>query len=102
LFSKDLKEGCISYIPKAQARHILTQSVPVVLQNHEISFYFTQDGLEYLFDTSSTFDGYTFDFSFNEDNGLKGKATTKFSGRVIIKGQNVDNIDNVTFYVKLI
>jgi hypothetical protein len=102
MFSKDLKEGCINYIPKAQARHILTQSVPVALQNHDISFHFTKDGTEYLFSTYNKFGGHTSEFSFNEKSGLKGEATTKFTGRVTIKGQDVLKTDDVNFYVNII
>jgi hypothetical protein len=67
-----------------------------------MKFYFEKKYEEYLFETTKTFEGKTSDITFEDETGLKGKATTRYDGTVRIYGHGVEEVDNVAFYVNLL
>jgi hypothetical protein len=102
ILSTDFKNSCSNLIPFAQTRYILTQSVPVVLHFHDMKFYLYHGIDKYLFETYKTFEGKTTDITFENDSGMKGKATTRYDATVRIESSKEKKAGNVTFSVNII
>jgi hypothetical protein len=103
LLSKDFKERCRSYIPKAQSTHILKHSVANALQRHMVSFTFDNAAgdIMYMCETKKPFEGITTEITFFDDlPEFKGKAITKFVAPIVIRNPSMHDEDIATFYVR--